>query len=122
MPFYVVGMADWLSNLVVGSEGVVGGENAGVEGGGARGGRRGAEHEGRVVSVVLVETGLANTASVAAALHRAGATVTRSADPEAIRRAERVVLPGVGHYGVFSGRRWQTQIYPRVREMIHDMH
>ena len=27
---------------------------------------------------------------------------------------------GVGHYGVFSGRRWQTQIYPRVREMIHD--
>jgi poly(3-hydroxybutyrate) depolymerase len=28
---------------------------------------------------------------------------------------------GVGHYGVFSGRRWQQQIYPRVRELIHDM-
>lgn len=28
---------------------------------------------------------------------------------------------GVGHYGVFSGRRWQQQIYPRVREMIHSM-
>ncbi len=26
---------------------------------------------------------------------------------------------GVGHYGVFSGRRWQQQIYPRVRETIH---
>jgi poly(3-hydroxybutyrate) depolymerase len=26
---------------------------------------------------------------------------------------------GVGHYGVFSGRRWQKQIYPRVRAMIH---
>ena len=26
---------------------------------------------------------------------------------------------GVGHYGVFSGRRWKQQIYPRVREMIH---
>ena len=25
---------------------------------------------------------------------------------------------GVGHYGVFSGRRWQTQIYPRVRALI----
>ncbi|MEN0073295.1 MAG: polyhydroxyalkanoate depolymerase [Paracraurococcus sp.] len=25
---------------------------------------------------------------------------------------------GVGHYGVFSGRRWAQQIYPRVREMI----
>ncbi len=26
--------------------------------------------------------------------------------------------PGVGHYGVFSGRRWSTQIYPLVRNMI----
>ncbi|MFM2118856.1 MAG: hypothetical protein RL722_324 [Pseudomonadota bacterium] len=29
---------------------------------------------------------------------------------------------GVGHYGVFSGRRWREQIYPRVREMIHSLH
>jgi poly(3-hydroxybutyrate) depolymerase len=26
---------------------------------------------------------------------------------------------GVGHYGVFSGGKWNTQIYPRVREVIH---
>ena len=26
--------------------------------------------------------------------------------------------PGVGHYGVFSGRRWETQVYPVVREHI----
>jgi polyhydroxyalkanoate depolymerase len=26
--------------------------------------------------------------------------------------------PGVGHYGVFSGRKWQTQVYPQVRNMI----
>ena len=26
--------------------------------------------------------------------------------------------PGVGHYGVFSGKKWQTQIYPQVRNMI----
>ncbi len=25
---------------------------------------------------------------------------------------------GVGHYGVFSGRRWAQEVYPRVREMI----
>lgn len=25
---------------------------------------------------------------------------------------------GVGHYGVFSGRRWAGEIYPRVREVI----
>ncbi|CAN5149874.1 polyhydroxyalkanoate depolymerase [soil metagenome] len=29
------------------------------------------------------------------------------------------VQAGVGHYGVFSGRRWQNQIYPVVREAIH---
>ena len=29
------------------------------------------------------------------------------------------IQTGVGHYGVFSGRRWQSQIYPRVREHIH---
>jgi poly(3-hydroxybutyrate) depolymerase len=25
----------------------------------------------------------------------------------------------VGHYGVFSGKKWNQQIYPRVREVIH---
>jgi poly(3-hydroxybutyrate) depolymerase len=28
---------------------------------------------------------------------------------------------GVGHYGVFSGRRWANEVYPRVREMIQMM-
>jgi len=23
-----------------------------------------------------------------------------------------------GHYGVFSGRRWEQQVYPQVRHMI----
>jgi poly(3-hydroxybutyrate) depolymerase len=26
--------------------------------------------------------------------------------------------PGVGHYGVFSGKRWETQIYPLVKNVI----
>jgi len=29
------------------------------------------------------------------------------------------VQSNVGHYGVFSGRRWQNQIYPLVRDVIH---
>jgi polyhydroxyalkanoate depolymerase len=28
------------------------------------------------------------------------------------------LLAGVGHYGVFAGRRWETQIYPQVRNFI----
>ena len=30
------------------------------------------------------------------------------------------VQTGVGHYGVFNGRRWERQIYPRVRAVIYD--
>ena len=26
--------------------------------------------------------------------------------------------PGVGHYGVFSGSKWERQIYPQVRNMV----
>ena len=29
------------------------------------------------------------------------------------------IQTGVGHYGVFSGRRWQNEIYPRVRDLVH---
>lgn len=29
------------------------------------------------------------------------------------------IQTGVGHYGVFSGRKWNQQIYPRVRDAIH---
>ena len=27
--------------------------------------------------------------------------------------------PGVGHYGIFSGRRWREMIFPRVRDFIY---
>jgi len=36
--------------------------------------------------------------------------------PESMRRD--YIQPGVGHYGVFSGRRFRTEIYPRMREFI----
>lgn len=26
--------------------------------------------------------------------------------------------PGVGHYGVFSGRKWESQVYPQVRNLV----
>ncbi|MDB5817441.1 MAG: poly(3-hydroxybutyrate) depolymerase, partial [Rhizobacter sp.] len=34
-------------------------------------------------------------------------------------RRTHYVQAGVGHYGVFSGRKWNNQIYPVVREAIH---
>jgi len=33
-------------------------------------------------------------------------------------RREHFLAPGVGHYGIFSGRRWREMIYPRVRDFI----
>lgn len=36
--------------------------------------------------------------------------------PEAIQRD--YIQPGVGHYGVFSGRRFRTEIYPRMRDFM----
>ena len=32
---------------------------------------------------------------------------------------EHHMQPGVGHYGVFNGRRWEGHIYPRLRAFIH---
>jgi len=29
------------------------------------------------------------------------------------------VQPGVGHYGVFNGKRWDREVYPMVRDFIH---
>ena len=29
------------------------------------------------------------------------------------------VQTGVGHYGVFNGRKWNNEIYPLVRDFIH---
>jgi len=31
---------------------------------------------------------------------------------------QHLTVPGAGHYGIFSGRRWRTQVYPQVREFI----
>ena len=35
-------------------------------------------------------------------------------------RKQHHLQPGAGHYGVFNGKRWDRQIYPRVRAFIHD--
>ena len=49
--------------------------------------------------VVIVDSGVANLASIAGALRRLGATAVVSADPAVVREAERLVLPGVGAFG-----------------------
>jgi poly(3-hydroxybutyrate) depolymerase len=35
------------------------------------------------------------------------------------RKKAHHLQPRVGHYGVFNGKRWRHEIYPRVRDFIH---
>jgi imidazole glycerol phosphate synthase glutamine amidotransferase subunit len=52
--------------------------------------------------VVVIRTGTANLASVAAAFHRAGRTVRISSSPRDAAEADRLVLPGVGAFGAVA--------------------
>lgn len=49
--------------------------------------------------VVIIDTGIANTASVSAAFERLGCAVTLTHDAALVRDALLVVLPGVGSFG-----------------------
>ena len=33
-------------------------------------------------------------------------------------RRQHYVAPGVGHYGIFSGRRWREMVFPKVRDFV----
>lgn len=66
------------------------------------------------MTIALVDLGYGNIGSIEIALARLGAEVRRTADPAAIRRAQRVVLPGVGAAG-FAMDRIETL---RLRETL----
>jgi imidazole glycerol phosphate synthase glutamine amidotransferase subunit len=50
------------------------------------------------MTVTLIDYGAGNVTSVERALHRLGAPSLRAGTPEAISRADVLLLPGVGHY------------------------
>jgi len=52
-----------------------------------------------VSDVVIVDSGVANLASIAGAFRRLNASVVVTADPAIVRDAARIVLPGVGAFG-----------------------
>lgn len=54
--------------------------------------------------VLIVRTGTANLASVAAAIERAGCAARLSDDPGELAAAARLVLPGVGAFGPVAAR------------------
>jgi len=60
-------------------------------------GRDAAEHE-RSAVIAVVDYKAGNLTSVIKALRAVGAEAEATEDPDAVRRAEKIVLPGVGHF------------------------
>jgi len=52
-----------------------------------------------MAEIAVVDTGVANLASIANAFGRLGERVTLTGDPAVVRRAARLVVPGVGAFG-----------------------
>ena len=69
-------------------------------------------------SVTIIETGLANIASVEWAFKRLGAAVTRTTDPDLVRSAERVILPGVGAFGAAAPMLHASGLAESIRERV----
>src|SRR2546422_6922451 len=56
-----------------------------------------------MTDVVIVDSGVANLASIASAFRRLGANVLVTGDEGVVQDAPRVVLPGVGAFGAGLG-------------------
>ncbi len=69
-------------------------------------------------SVTIIRTGVANTASLAAAFKRLGLACEITEDRKAIENADLLVLPGVGSFGSGAARLDELNIREILRERI----
>jgi glutamine amidotransferase len=65
--------------------------------------------------IAVVDYGASNLRSVVRALRAAGAVAEPTTDPAVVRQAERVVLPGVGHFAPARQRLSETGLDEAVR-------
>jgi glutamine amidotransferase len=68
--------------------------------------------------VAIVDTGSGNLRSVAKALAHVGGEPAITSDPDVIRRAERVVVPGQGAFGAFVRAMRERGLEQALREAI----
>ncbi len=67
--------------------------------------------------IAIIDYKAGNICSVENALQRLGAPFLCTADEEAIRRADKVILPGVGHAGFALERLRESGLAPVIREL-----
>lgn len=73
------------------------------------------------MSVAVVKLGVGNTASVMFALERLGAKASLTAEPEQVRDAERVILPGVGAAAAAMGLLRQSGLDEALRSFTRPL-
>ena len=67
--------------------------------------------------IAVVDYGASNLKSVLRALRAAGADAHVTSDPDTVRRAERIVVPGVGHFGPARARLAATGLDNAILEV-----
>ena len=70
------------------------------------------------MKVTVLDYGAGNLRSVARAFEHEGAEVTLTSDPAVAREADRLVLPGQGHFGQCMTRLEESGLADAVREFI----
>jgi imidazole glycerol-phosphate synthase subunit HisH len=68
--------------------------------------------------VVVLDYGAGNLRSVVKAFEHEGADVVLTEDPSLARRADRLVLPGQGHFGQCIGRLEERGLADAIREVV----
>lgn len=68
--------------------------------------------------IAVVDSGGANLGSVLFALARIGASAVVTADPEIIRRSDKVILPGVGAAGAAMRGLRERGLVQVLRELV----
>lgn len=69
-------------------------------------------------SVVVLDYGAGNVRSVVKAFEHEGADAVLTSDPEVASRADRLVLPGQGHFGQCIGRLEESGLADAIHEVV----
>ncbi len=70
--------------------------------------------------IAIIDYGVGNLFSLHASFMKIGADTVVTSDPQVIRSADRVILPGVGAYGEASEKIRNTGLDKVVREVVSD--
>jgi imidazole glycerol-phosphate synthase subunit HisH len=68
--------------------------------------------------IAIIDYGMGNLHSAAKALEKVGAMVTVTRDPAQVRKADQVVLPGVGAFGDCMKNLHERELAPVIHEVI----